>query len=78
MHTVAHKPLTTDQIRCIAQAVNGGKVHGAIVRLASEMRVSRQTINFWLANKHRPGPRLERSLRQVASEYKVNLNPANR
>ena len=67
-------PLTPEQIRCIAQAVNGGTVRGAIIRLASEMSVTRQTIDYWLAKKHPPSVRLGRMLRQLADDYSVDLN----
>jgi len=70
------EPLTVRQIRRIAQAVNGGKVSGGIIRLATLMRISRQTTHFWLARKHLPSPRLDRLLRQVANDHQVELDSA--
>ncbi len=70
------EPLTVTQIRRIAQAVNGGKARGGIIRLATLMRVSRQAIDFWLARKHLPSPRLDRLLRQVANDHQVDLDLA--
>ena len=65
-------PLTPEQILRIAQAVNGGKIRGGIVRLAAELGIVRQTIYYWLVKKHPPSIRLDRLLRQLAETYGVD------